>query len=200
MTGYDASAWRFNVVNNVIHHIVIARVSLFDWVPHWWLVVVLLGEGSFFAHVSASDQLHTEVVAQNLGGGDLVSDDLLHSFEVALESVHDDGFITNIELVSELLTERLDGCLHESLLSVDVEHAVFVACVVGDVDSLLRKVLKYLQVSIWNSNTTTNGDLRQNALMLASLSFIKLKEVRIGVDFKGRNFVGLVVWEFKRLK
>ena len=184
MTGYDASALRFNVVNNVIHHIVIARVSLFNRVPNWRFIIVFLGQSSLFAHVSASDELHTKVVAENLGGRDLVSNDLLHSFEVALETVHNDGFFTNIEFLCQLLSERLDGCLHKSLLCVDVEHAVFVAGMVSDVDSLLRKVLKYLQVSVRNSNTTTNGDLRQDSLMLASLSFVKLKEVSIGVDFK----------------
>lgn len=68
---------------------------------------------------------------------DFVSNDLFHSFKIALVPIHDDSFVTHIEFVSELLAEGLNGSLHECLLSIDVKHAVLAAGVLSDVGCLL---------------------------------------------------------------
>ena len=146
VAGNNAPTVRLNVINNVVHHVVIASVGIFDTVPYWRLVVVFLCQGSFFVHVSSSNKLNSEVVAQNLGGKNFISNDLFHSLQVALKSVHNYSFVSYVEFVGKLLAEGLNSSLHEGLLSVNVKHTVFIAGVLGDVCGLLRECLKYLQV------------------------------------------------------
>ena len=179
------------------HHAVKAGVGFLYGVPNRRFVGVLLGQSSLFTHVSASDKLHSEVVSQDLRGSDLIFNDLFHSFEVALEPVHNNGFLTDIEFMGELLPERLDGSLHESLLSVDVKHAVLVRGMLSNFNSLFGEALKNFKVPFRNPNTTTDGDLGQDPLMLPPLGFIKLEKVGIRVNLKVRNLFTLVVWEFE---
>ena len=128
------------------HHVVKAGVGFLNGVPNRRFVGVLLGQSSLFTHVSASDKLHSEVVSQDLRGSDLIFNDLFHSFEVALEPVHNNGFLTDIEFMGELLPERLNGSLHESLLCVDVEHAVLFTSVLRDSSGLLRELFENFEI------------------------------------------------------
>lgn len=180
----------------MLHYSVVALMSVFYGVPDRRLVVVLLGESSLFIHVSSPDELDTEVVPEDLGGLNLISYNLLHPFEVALETIHNDGLIVNVELVGELLAKRLNGSLHESLLSVDVKHAVLVRGMLSNVNSLFGEALKNFKVSFRNPNTTTDGNLGQDSLMLPPLGFIKLEEMGIRVNLKIGNLVTVVGWEF----
>lgn len=181
----------------MLHYCVVAFMSVFYGVPHRRLVVVLLGKGSLFVHVSSPDELDAEVVPEDLGGLNLVSYNLLHPFQVALETIHYDGLIVNVELVGELLAKGLNGSLHESLLSVDVKHAVLVRGMLSNFNSLFGEALKNFKVPFRNPNTTTDGDLGQDPLMLPPLGFIKLEKVGIRVNLKVRNLFTLVVWEFE---
>lgn len=58
------------VFGQVLHHnlevVIVALVSLFEGVPDWRLVVVLLGQFSLLIHVSSSDELNSKVVSKNL--------------------------------------------------------------------------------------------------------------------------------------
>jgi len=144
----------------MFHYWIVAGVCLFDRVPDWWLVVVFLSEGSLFVHVSSSYKFDSKVISQDLRGFNLVSYNLFHSFQVALEPIHYDGFVSNVEFVGQLLPKWFDSSLHESLFSVDIEHAVVVASVMSDVGSLFGKSFKNLKIFYWNANTTTYCDPR----------------------------------------
>jgi len=132
------------VVHDMLHIVVVARVSLLKAVPDWRFIEVFLGKLSFLVHVSSSNELDAEVVAEDLGGSYLEPHNLFHSLEVLLVAIHNDVLVSTVVLVSKLLTEGLDGRLHESLLCIDVEHAVSLTSKVCNCLYLIRKLFKNL--------------------------------------------------------
>lgn len=76
-----------------------------DAIPDWTLKSIFFGQLSFFVHVCTSNQFKSEVVTQDLGRGDFVLDDLAHSFEVTLVSIHDDVLVAAVQHMSKLLSE-----------------------------------------------------------------------------------------------
>lgn len=94
-----------NVVDGHLHAVVVASVGFLDAVPNWTFKAVLLGKLSFFIHVSTSHKFETEVIPQHLRCGNLVLDDLAHPLQVALVPIHYNVFVSDVELVRELLTK-----------------------------------------------------------------------------------------------
>ena len=156
MTGNDTSAVWLNIFDDVLDRVVVAFVSFLHGVPYRRFIVVLFGESSFLIHVCASDQLDSEIVAKDLRSLNFISNDLLHSLEIALVAIHDYGFVSDIEFMSELLSERLDSSLHEGFLSFYVQHAVLLRSMFGDVGGLFCEVFKYLQILCRYTNTASD--------------------------------------------
>jgi len=93
------------IVNDVDHALVIAFVCVFKCVPDWRFNTLFCSKSSLFVHVSATDQLDAKVEAEHLGGGDLISNGLGHSLEVALVTIQDDVLVSDVEQVCHLLAK-----------------------------------------------------------------------------------------------
>lgn len=66
---------------------------------------MLCSECSLLVHVSATNELDSEVEAEHLGGSNLIANGLGHSFEIALVAVQNDVLVSDIEQVGELLAK-----------------------------------------------------------------------------------------------
>jgi hypothetical protein len=146
------------VLHEMQHVLVVAFMSLLKRIPDWRLVMILLGQFSFFVHVSSSDQFDTKVVSHHLGGSYLKRYDLLHPLEILLETIHYDVFLTSVVFLSKLLPERFDGRLHESLLSIDVKRTISLIGQFGDVVALSGELFEYLQIVLGHTDTSSDGD------------------------------------------
>ena len=144
--GNEKQAILFKMLDHMEHVVVVASMGLLDAGPDWRLVSVLLSKRSFFIHVGASDKLDAEVVPEHFGGGDFILDNLSHSLEVALVTIHYYMLVTSIVLVRELLAAGFYGSLHEGLLGVNIKHAVPFLCKSSDCGDSLSELFKYLQV------------------------------------------------------
>lgn len=76
--GDEEEAPLVDIVQHVGHALVVARVRLLNCVPDWRGYTVGRSERPLLAHVRAPNQLDAEVVAEGLGAGDLILDDLRH--------------------------------------------------------------------------------------------------------------------------
>ena len=94
-----------DVFNGELEAVIVAAMGIFYGVPNWRFDATFFGKCSFFSHVGTSDELETQVVAEFLGGLNLVGDDFSHSLEVALVSIHDNVFVTNVIPVCHLLSK-----------------------------------------------------------------------------------------------
>lgn len=144
--GNEKQAILFKMLDDMEHVVVVAGMGLLDGGPDWRLISVLLGQSSFFIHVGASYKLDAEVVAKNFGGCDFILDNLSHSLEVALVTIHYYMLVTSIVLVRQLLAAGFYGSLHEGLLGVNIKHAVPFLCKSSDCGDSLSELFKYLQV------------------------------------------------------
>lgn len=121
-------------------------MGLLNGGPDWGFISILFSKGSLFIHIGSSYKLDAEVIAENLGGCNFILDDLSHSLKVALVAIHYYMLVTSVVLVSELLAAGFDSGLHESLLGVNVEHAVSFLRETTDCGDSLGELFKYLQV------------------------------------------------------
>jgi hypothetical protein len=144
--------------------------------------MVLLGQVSLLVHVCSTDELDAEVVPELLGGGDLKRYDLFHALQVLLVPVHDDVLLATVVLLGQLLSERLNGGLHESLLSIDVEHAVSFVSQVGDLVHLLGEGLEDLEVTFGDSHTHADGNALHQALVDGSGLWVQLEQMGVGIN------------------
>ena len=156
--GHEEERVPGQVVDNEFQIIVIALMSVLHRIPDWRLVVVLFGQLPFFIHICSSDELNTEVVAKDLGCGNLEGHGLFHSFEVLLVPIHDDVLLTSVVLMGELLAKGLNAGLHEGLLGIDVKHAVSLVCKLNNLVSLLGELFEHLEVRVGDTDTSTDGD------------------------------------------
>jgi len=66
-------------------------------------VALLLRQSSLLIHVSATNELDSDVVAGFFGGAHLHGDSRGHALQVALITVHDNVLLSLVELVGHLL-------------------------------------------------------------------------------------------------
>lgn len=136
-----------HVGDDVGHVLIVALVGLFDRVEDWAFEAAFLSELTFLKHVGATDELHAKVETELLGAGNLHRDEVLSSLRVALVAVHDHSSIVLVEFVRQLLTERLDTVLEETLLSIHVQRSVTLFSVLGETHRSLLEKLEFLEVA-----------------------------------------------------
>lgn len=165
MRGDEEEAPLVDIVQHVGHALVVARVRLLNCVPDWGGYTVGRSERPLLAHVRAPNQLDAEVVAEGLGAGDLILDDLRHSLEVTLVPVEDRVLAVSVELVGQLLGEGFDGHLHIGLLSIDVKNAISLVSVAHDFSNSLGELRKYLQIVLRDIGVLeSQSDLLENCI------------------------------------
>lgn len=113
-----------------------------------------------------------------------------HSLEVALVSVHDDVFVTLVVLMGHLLSERLDGPLHEGLFSINVEQAISLVRKVSELVKHNREGVEHFEVLMGHTGSTVKCDLLQEWV---SLLFVKSKQVGVGIHLHLTNLVRVVI-------
>jgi hypothetical protein len=69
-----------------------------------------------------------------------------HALQVALVSVHDDDFITLVQLVSHLLTKRFDSSLDESLFGVHIQLTVALRAVRANLEDTVTELLDVIEI------------------------------------------------------
>ena len=122
--------------------------------------------------------------------------DLPHSLQVALVSVHNDVFLADVVGLGHLLTEGLDGGLHEALLCVNVKHAVSLVGELSDGSGSFGECFEDLHVSVVEPDSAAHGD---SSLEVSAHVWLESEEVAVGVDLEARDGFGVVVLELKGL-
>jgi hypothetical protein len=194
VAGHEDQTVFLDVLKSHTEAVVVAAVGVFDGFPDRWFEAGFGSELSLFSHVSSSDELEPKVVAKLLRALNLVLDNLTHSLEIALISIHDNVLVAFIINVSHLLPKWLNGSLHEGLLSVNIKHTVSFASNGSDAVNSFWERTKYLQVVLSKANTAANS----NSFVEFRVEIgIKFEEVSIGVDFKTADSIGLVVFKLE---
>ena len=129
---------------------VVTHVGVLNGIPHWGLSTFIGCEISFFIHVGSSDQFDAEVEAKHLGSLNFHGDGVGHSLEVALIAIHDDDFLVLVELVGHLLSKRLDCCLDESLLGINIQLAISLIGSLSELSNSLVVEIKVCEICVRN--------------------------------------------------
>mmetsp|Transcript_28725 Transcript_28725/g.43387 ORF Transcript_28725/g.43387 Transcript_28725/m.43387 type:complete len:282 (-) Transcript_28725:424-1269(-) len=160
-------------------------------IPDGGLVAEFLRKSTLFVHVSSADELHAEVVAENLGGSDLHLEDTCGLFKVALVTVHNNTLVTTVEPVSQLLTPGNNRVLHVALLSVHVQQTVALIGQGGHLDDAGLEGVEHLHVVFRDTDTAADSDSLKE--VIANRRFEKLVEVGVGVDLETSDLVLMLV-------
>lgn len=132
--------------NQLPHIGVVAVVGLVDVFPDRRVDTTLGGDGPLLEHVGTAHQLGADVIAEGLGGGDLVRNKRCHPLQVALVGVRNDDAVPAVVILNQLLSKGVDCTLEVSLLRVHMQHAVGDSGNFGKALDVCRELFKYLQV------------------------------------------------------
>lgn len=87
-----------------------------------------------------------------------------HPFEVLLESVHYDDFVSSIEFMGQLMRYRVKFSLHVALLGINIEQTVSLVGESGDIDDAPDEGVEYLHVR--RSHSKRRRDLCKEGVLL----------------------------------
>lgn len=96
--------------------------------------------------------------------------------------------------MSKLLCSAIDSSLHITLFCINIKLAILLICKFGQMVSSLYKLSKLEPIFLLDPATAVEGYSFQN---WESFLFKKLIKMGVGVNFKIRNLISLVILEFE---
>ena len=103
-------------------------MSLLQSIPNWRGILILLGQFPFFDHIGSPHKFYPQVIAHLSRVLDFIVNDETLPLQVALIAIHNDVLVPSVEVMSELLCNRLYSSLHICLLCVDIKETIVLLC------------------------------------------------------------------------
>lgn len=83
--------------------------------------------------------------------------------------------------------------MHESLLGINVEHAVSLVSKLNNLVGVVGELLEDLEVRLGNTDSNTDSDPLHEFLIDRALFIIQLEKMGIGIQLKSGDRISLVV-------